>query len=299
MKSVTTSDERVWAALAHGAILLFGFGMIASLVIWITQRKKSAYVAFQSLQALLYQTLQSVVFMLVGLVIAIFDLILATILALFIRNTGAGNHITPFLLVEIIPVIFLFVLIGLYYLVGLVAAGLCLAGRQARYPWLGGWLAGYLNRDPERLEERQDRVVACACHLGAFISIWGIALPVIAWLSEKGRSAMLRFQGLQAMIYQLIGLAFTILLVLVAFAMQLFSTLVFFLAIPAPNPSNIHWVFILTMLPLLALFCIFALTLLLGPLYQTFALIAAWQVSHDRDYRYPLLGKWLASRLKT
>jgi len=93
---------------------------------------------------------------------------------------------------------------------------------------------------------------------------------------------VLRFQGLQAMVYQLIGLAFkSILLVLVSFTMQFVSMLVFLLVVPASNPSNNNMVFILIMIPFLALFFIFALALLLGPLYQTFALIAAWQVSHD------------------
>jgi uncharacterized Tic20 family protein len=48
-------DERIMAALAHGSILLPMTGVIAPIVIWITQREKSRYVAFQSLQALLFQ----------------------------------------------------------------------------------------------------------------------------------------------------------------------------------------------------------------------------------------------------
>ncbi|MFQ6058992.1 MAG: DUF4870 domain-containing protein [Anaerolineae bacterium] len=63
-----TQDERVLAALAHGSILLglvsngFG-GIVAALIIWLLQREKSAYVAFQALQAMVYQLL--------GLVVAI------------------------------------------------------------------------------------------------------------------------------------------------------------------------------------------------------------------------------------
>ena len=54
------TNERTLAGLAHASIL-FGFvtngigGIGAALVVWITQKDKSAFVAFQSLQALVYQ----------------------------------------------------------------------------------------------------------------------------------------------------------------------------------------------------------------------------------------------------
>ena len=50
-----TQDERVMAALSHISALLPMVGVIAPIVIWITQKDKSKYVAFQALQALAYQ----------------------------------------------------------------------------------------------------------------------------------------------------------------------------------------------------------------------------------------------------
>ena len=50
-----TQDERVMAALAHVSALLPMMGVIAPVVIWVTQKEKSQYVAFQALQALAYQ----------------------------------------------------------------------------------------------------------------------------------------------------------------------------------------------------------------------------------------------------
>ena len=50
-----TQDERVMAALSHVSALLPMMGIIAPIVIWVTQKEKSKYVAFQSLQALAYQ----------------------------------------------------------------------------------------------------------------------------------------------------------------------------------------------------------------------------------------------------
>ncbi len=47
-------DERILAAMAHGAILIPIYGIIIPAIIWITQKDKSRYVSFQSLQALVY-----------------------------------------------------------------------------------------------------------------------------------------------------------------------------------------------------------------------------------------------------
>jgi hypothetical protein len=48
-------EEKVMAALAHIAILLPLMGLVAPIVIWATQKDKSAYVNFQALQAVAYQ----------------------------------------------------------------------------------------------------------------------------------------------------------------------------------------------------------------------------------------------------
>jgi uncharacterized Tic20 family protein len=50
-----TQDERVMAALAHISALLPMMGVVAPIIIWVTQKGKSKFVAFQSLQALAYQ----------------------------------------------------------------------------------------------------------------------------------------------------------------------------------------------------------------------------------------------------
>ncbi len=54
-------EERIMAALSHGSVVLFGAGVIAAIVLWVTQKEKSAYVAFQALQATVYQMIGLVV----------------------------------------------------------------------------------------------------------------------------------------------------------------------------------------------------------------------------------------------
>jgi len=50
-----STDERVTAALAHGVGIAYGLGAVGAVVMWLLQKEKSKYVAFQALQAAVYQ----------------------------------------------------------------------------------------------------------------------------------------------------------------------------------------------------------------------------------------------------
>ncbi len=65
-RSGATSDDRIWAALAHASALLMFVGPLVPLIICESQRKKSNYAAFQALQAMAYQALFFWVWMLVA-----------------------------------------------------------------------------------------------------------------------------------------------------------------------------------------------------------------------------------------
>ena len=59
-----TQNERVWAALSHLSILIprLGFidlSFIVPFIIWVSQKDKSQYIAFQSFQAFTYQLCRS------------------------------------------------------------------------------------------------------------------------------------------------------------------------------------------------------------------------------------------------
>lgn len=49
-----TQDERIMAAVAHATVIWPTLGLLAPLVIWGTQREKSPFVGFQSIQAAAY-----------------------------------------------------------------------------------------------------------------------------------------------------------------------------------------------------------------------------------------------------
>jgi uncharacterized Tic20 family protein len=56
-KEQITQEERLLAALAHVAIVAGAIAPIAGIVIYLTQKEKSAYAAGQALQAAVYQLL--------------------------------------------------------------------------------------------------------------------------------------------------------------------------------------------------------------------------------------------------
>lgn len=143
-QTIVRQDDRVLAALAHGSILLGPItngigGLVAALAVWLIQREKSRYVAFQALQALVYQVATFLVISIswccwVG---AWLLLILPPVMA----NPGAYEDSPPAgmwlgLALMIIPV-------GVWFLTmlyGLVGAVQSLRGKDFRYAIIGNWV---------------------------------------------------------------------------------------------------------------------------------------------------------------
>jgi uncharacterized Tic20 family protein len=137
-------DERVLASLAHGSIIFGPFtngigGIVAALVIWVTQKEKSAYAAAQALQALVYQV---VTFAIAGLAWCCWGLMwMALILGPLAINPEAYDQAPPAgmwvgLILLIVPI----AIGGLTILYGLWGAARCWGGHDFRYAIIGNWL---------------------------------------------------------------------------------------------------------------------------------------------------------------
>jgi uncharacterized Tic20 family protein len=146
-EEITVSrDERMMAGLAHGGILLgpvtSGVGGIGvALLIWLTQRGKSAYVAAQALQALVYQ--------LVTLLLAMMfwccwgGLWMLMIMPPLIANPSAYENTPPAgMWVGLILMIIPLGLMGLTTLYGLWGAVRSMSGHDFKYAVIGNWLEG-------------------------------------------------------------------------------------------------------------------------------------------------------------
>ena len=131
-----SSDERTWAALAHGSALLNAAtgmgGVIAAALIWLTQKEKSAWVAFHGLQSLAFQAAQALILLpLVGGVWVVG-------FAFSFITLGFGTIIA-------VPLMLLAAFLG----IALMAGGLVYSlygtyqvyqGRDFRYIWIGDWI---------------------------------------------------------------------------------------------------------------------------------------------------------------
>lgn len=143
-QAMVTQNERGLAGVAHGSVLLGIFtggvgGIIAALVIWLSQKEKSAYVAYQSLQALVYQ---AVTFLITMTCWCCWGLLwMVSILAPVIGNPDKYEDAPPAsvwlgLVLMIIP-LGIWVLTILY---GLYGAARCFGGHDHKYAVIGNWL---------------------------------------------------------------------------------------------------------------------------------------------------------------
>ncbi|MGC9469520.1 MAG: DUF4870 domain-containing protein [Anaerolineae bacterium] len=129
---LSPSDERTWAMLAHLSVLLnlvTGFlGVAAALVIYLVYKDRSRYVAYQSMQAFLFQL---IFWAGGGLLIGIMWAVVGALSAILI-----GILLIPFAVV--LTLVFLLLpLIALVY--GIIGAVQCSNGEDFRYWLVGDW----------------------------------------------------------------------------------------------------------------------------------------------------------------
>ena len=128
-----TQDERVMAALSHVSALL-------PIIIWVTQKEKSQYVAFQSLQALAYQ-LSMIAAWFVGMGCYVLSFFGTFITIPFASSSGSSQSVDPvFGLAFLIPfMVFGAIFIGGFFFVvyGVIGAIMAFQGKPFRYMIIG------------------------------------------------------------------------------------------------------------------------------------------------------------------
>ena len=135
MKPVTTTEDRIWAVIAHLSAVAFGMGILLPVIGWSEQRRKSNFTSFQCLQALGYQSLGYTVWFLIYLLVAV---ILVIIIVIALPVVAAENvQFDKFMLGWMsILIVFMFGMLAAYLLLPVVAATSCAFGRDFHYPIL-------------------------------------------------------------------------------------------------------------------------------------------------------------------
>jgi uncharacterized Tic20 family protein len=132
---LSASDEHTWAMLAHLSVLLnlvTGFlGVIAALAIYIAYKDRSRYVAYQSMQAFIFQLIWWIGGgIITGIAWAVTGVLSTILIGLIFIPLAC--------LVSLIP------LAALVY--GIVGAVECNNGKDFRYWLIGDWVRGELDK---------------------------------------------------------------------------------------------------------------------------------------------------------
>jgi len=127
------------AAIAHGSVVVFGPGILIGVLIWLTQKEKSAYASRQGLQAAVYQLLGMIVIMAMWVLWGIFY---AISWIPMVQNPEQFEAAPPpiFWIGLASMVIPLLVMLA-WALYGLLGALQCLRGRDFSYLLLGNLLS--------------------------------------------------------------------------------------------------------------------------------------------------------------
>jgi len=157
LPSETTKQERNWAALAHFSAILTlllaigsgGLGAIpfafVPLVIYLSFKEKSKFVAFHAAQAVALQVVGSVgyfLFILAGILsvalVWVVSAVLVVILVGILLLILVAPLVTAAIAIAIAAAPFV---LGVLSIVGGIEA---YNGREYRYPYLGNWVADWL-----------------------------------------------------------------------------------------------------------------------------------------------------------
>lgn len=291
MKNKPSTEERIWAVLAHLSALTMGIGLPLPVLGWSQSRRKSNYASFQSLQALGYQTLGYTIWILTTLVVLIVGILG------FLFSTRTMDTLETDINAWVIGhSALMFGLMALYFSLPVIAAVACAFGMDFRYPFMGNRLGRYLGYNTARTNEEQtwlneqheDRWVASMGHFAVIIVFWGLLASIFTWVMQGKRSRFLKFQSLQTVVYQ-VG---TLFLYFMAGGFYVFGFVVFALTIGfAGTVSFDSFGGLIGAVAFLVSLLVAMLIILAIPIIHILGQWAGYRVLKGDMYRYPLVGK--------
>jgi uncharacterized Tic20 family protein len=132
-----STENRLLAALAHGSVIVQGIGIIVGVLVYINQREKSRFAAFQALQAAVFQLFALI--LIIGLwVVWTFCYMLSLIPLIGMADSASAPP--PLFYVGLGSMAIPFAVMLILWLYGLWAALRVWQGHDFRYALIGGWL---------------------------------------------------------------------------------------------------------------------------------------------------------------
>ena len=138
-KPLTDKEERILSALAHGSAVIQGVGMLVGVLLYVTQRDRSERVAFQALQAAVFQFVGLVLTMGLWFAWGIFYGI--SMIPLMQNPEAFEDAPPPLFFISLASMAVPFALMLIWGLYGLLGALQTLRGRDFRYIVIGKLLS--------------------------------------------------------------------------------------------------------------------------------------------------------------
>ena len=151
------------------------------------------------------------------------------------------------------------------------------------------------------LTQQDERILSAVSHLSVIVPFMGVAVPVVIWATQKGKSAYVCIQALQAAVYQLVLFILTILgAMCYAGALTVAAVAAFSGTISVPltttitnDPDSIAVGIadLLSALPSFVPFVLFGFFVLFIISAVLYGIAAGFQTSKGIDFRYIIVGK--------
>lgn len=132
MKEKIKSDEKLMSILSHLAILIPNIGILAPIVIWLTQKEKSKFVRYHAVQAIFFQLLFFILLML-----SLFIGIILMAISLIFANVSSGGEPGTFFWVSMGIMNLYFPLWFFFSIYAIIAAVKSYRGKIFRYLIIG------------------------------------------------------------------------------------------------------------------------------------------------------------------
>jgi uncharacterized Tic20 family protein len=132
MNEKIKSDDKLMSILSHLAILIPNIGILAPIVIWLTQKEKSKFVRYNAIQAIFFQLLFFILLML-----SIFIGIILMAISIMLANSSSGGEPGAFFWVSMGIINLYFPLWFFFSIYALVAAVKSYRGKRFRYLIIG------------------------------------------------------------------------------------------------------------------------------------------------------------------
>ena len=132
MNEKIKSDDKLMSILSHLAILIPNIGILAPIVIWLTQKEKSKFVRYNAVQAIFFQLLFFILLML-----SLFIGIRLMAISLIFANVSSGGEPGTFFWVSMGVMNLYFPLWCFFSIYAIVAAVKSYRGKIFRYLIIG------------------------------------------------------------------------------------------------------------------------------------------------------------------